>query len=200
MRFSDGETSSESDRNYEVGYGKPPKHSRFQPGHSGSLRGKPAGALHPAAILKRTLLEEIGIKHPGRETSTTKVKALSALIINQAMRGVYPSVLLLFRYAGLGLKLSEATREQDGGIPPEAGDLIRRALLGENVEAETLSIDKLSCEPSSPSEHVNAPLQLNQVLTAKRNAWGTAIRPSTRGFRKVVPEIRQDAPGFPRTL
>jgi|SRR5882762_7380473 len=136
MRFSDDQKSSESDHNYRVGYGKPPKHSRFQPGHSSNPRGKPAGARHPATILKRTLLEEVVVKRHGRETKTTKLEVFIAQMINQAMRADYFSVLLLFRHAGLGLQLSEAIRGQDGGISPEAGDLILRALLGEDVETE----------------------------------------------------------------
>ena len=29
--------------NHEVGYGKPPKHTRFKPGQSGNSKGRPKG-------------------------------------------------------------------------------------------------------------------------------------------------------------
>ena len=35
----DADQSAEGD--YEVGYGKPPKHSRFKPGQSGNPKGRP---------------------------------------------------------------------------------------------------------------------------------------------------------------
>ena len=41
---------------YEVGYGKPPEHTRFQPGRSGNPRGRPKGTKN----LKTDLVEELG--------------------------------------------------------------------------------------------------------------------------------------------
>ena len=48
--------TSKSD--YEVGYRKPPKHTRFKPGQSGNLRGRPKGTKN----LKTDLMEELGEK------------------------------------------------------------------------------------------------------------------------------------------
>ena len=39
----------------QVGYGKPPKLTRFKPGQSGNPRGRPRGALNMATVLERTL-------------------------------------------------------------------------------------------------------------------------------------------------
>ena len=47
------------DGDYEVGYGKPPKHSRFQPGMSGNRKGRPKGARG----LKTDLEEELRSRH-----------------------------------------------------------------------------------------------------------------------------------------
>jgi hypothetical protein len=43
---------------YEVGYGKPPKHSRFPPGHSGNPKGKQKGKKG----LKTDLADELDAK------------------------------------------------------------------------------------------------------------------------------------------
>ncbi|MFC4595535.1 DUF5681 domain-containing protein [Sphingobium tyrosinilyticum] len=47
------------DRDYEVGYGKPPKHSQFKPGSSGNRKGRPKGARG----LKTDLEEELKSRH-----------------------------------------------------------------------------------------------------------------------------------------
>jgi Family of unknown function (DUF5681) len=184
MRFSDDQQSSESDRNYKVGYGRPPKHSRFQPGHSGNQRGKPAGARHPATILKMTLLEKIPVKQNGREIKITKLDVFIAQLINDAMRPEYFSVCLLFKHAGLGLKLEEAIREQDGGISPEVADLIRRALLGEDFETATLSLGGPSGEPSSPFAHVTDQPKVKDSAEGQVQRVGYGNPPIHSRFRK----------------
>lgn len=35
--------SNQDNNNYQVGYGKPPKHSRWKKGQSGNPRGRPKG-------------------------------------------------------------------------------------------------------------------------------------------------------------
>jgi hypothetical protein len=180
MRFSDDQQSSESDRNYKVGYGKPPKHSRFQPGHSGNARGKAAGARHIATILKRTLLEKVPVKQNGREIKITKLDAFIAQIINDAMRPEYYSVRLLFRHAGLGIKLEEAIRKQDGGISPEVGDLILRALLGQDIETATLSIGA----PRSPSGRVRDQTEAKEGAEGQVQRIGYGSPPVHSQFRK----------------
>lgn len=42
----------QGDRTYEVGYGKPPVHSRFRPGVSGNPRGRPVGSENAATFAK----------------------------------------------------------------------------------------------------------------------------------------------------
>ncbi len=44
-----------SGSDYEVGYGKPPRHTRFQPGRSGNPRGRPKDTKN----LKTDLIEEL---------------------------------------------------------------------------------------------------------------------------------------------
>ena len=44
--------------NYRIGYGKPPKESRFQPGQSGNPRGRPRGAKNKRPALNEDCLLE----------------------------------------------------------------------------------------------------------------------------------------------
>ena len=44
---------------YEVGYGKPPVHTRFQPGTSGNPRGRPKGRTSPSALIDKILAQKV---------------------------------------------------------------------------------------------------------------------------------------------
>ena len=44
---------------YEVGYGKPPEHSRFRPGQSGNPKGRPRGAKNRRPALHEERMKEI---------------------------------------------------------------------------------------------------------------------------------------------
>ena len=56
--------SSETD--YEVGYGKPPKSSRFKKGKSGNPKGRPKGAKNRLPNLNEERLKSIIIKEAYR--------------------------------------------------------------------------------------------------------------------------------------
>ncbi len=77
----------ESGADYEVGYGKPPRHTRFQPGHSGNPRGRPKGTNN----LKTDLLEELGEKILVREGEhsrrVSKQRAVVKSVVNRALKG-----------------------------------------------------------------------------------------------------------------
>ena len=58
--FEDDRQSENEDS--KVGYGKPPKHSRFKKGQSGNPRGKPRGTKNSATLLRQALLASVIVK------------------------------------------------------------------------------------------------------------------------------------------
>ncbi|NVO17596.1 MAG: hypothetical protein HXX10_26505 [Rhodoplanes sp.] len=57
---------------YEVGFGKPPRSSQFQPGQSGNPRGRPQGSKNLVTILKEELEAPIVISGNGKRRKATK--------------------------------------------------------------------------------------------------------------------------------
>lgn len=64
----------------EVGYKKPPKHSRFKPGQSGNPKGRPKGSRNFSTDLKQTLKERVHLNKGGRrKTVSTQLATLMRL-------------------------------------------------------------------------------------------------------------------------
>jgi hypothetical protein len=60
----------------KVGYGNPPKATRFKPGHSGNPKGRPKGSRNLATDLAAELGEQITVREEGHSRRITKQRAL----------------------------------------------------------------------------------------------------------------------------
>jgi hypothetical protein len=72
---------------YEIGYGKPPKHSRFKRGQSGNPRGRPSGTRNLKTDLAEELAERIAISEGGRRHAVSKQRGMPKQLIAKALKG-----------------------------------------------------------------------------------------------------------------
>ena len=80
-------TDPTSKSKYEVGYRKPPKHSRFKPGQSGNPRGRTKGTKNLKTDLMEELGEKIVIREGDRSQKVSKQRALLKSVVNRAIKG-----------------------------------------------------------------------------------------------------------------
>jgi hypothetical protein len=104
----------------EVGYGKPPKATRFKPGQSGNPMGRPKGTLNLATDLSAELGEQITVREGGRPRRISKQRALIKSLMARALDGdVRATTAVLALYARV---ISEPP--EDEGRPIEDDELL----------------------------------------------------------------------------
>ena len=74
-------------REYQVGYGRPPLHTRFKPGCSGNPTGRPKSAKSLEAFVSKALDEPVMVQESGRRRSITKREAIAKQLVNKAASG-----------------------------------------------------------------------------------------------------------------
>jgi Family of unknown function (DUF5681) len=72
---------------YEVGYGKPPRASRFQKGTSGNPKGRPRGSKNLASIVMRESRRRVRVNGPRGPRTITKLEAVVMQLGSKAALG-----------------------------------------------------------------------------------------------------------------
>ena len=86
-----------------VGYGKPPRKSRFRRGRSGNPQGRPKGTFAPGTILAKALKEKVVVQENGKRKTITKLQAIMKQAVNRAATGdpkATQQLINLFRIFG----------------------------------------------------------------------------------------------------
>lgn len=76
---------------YEVGYGRPPAHTRFKPGQSGNPRGRTKGARDLKTVMEDALTKEFSqtviVVEGGKSRTLTKLELIVTSNVNKAAKG-----------------------------------------------------------------------------------------------------------------
>ena len=85
---------------YDVGYGKPPKHTRFSKGQSGNSRGRPKVSPNLQTEMKRLVAAKTKIKFDGVIQTVPRNRALCLTLIQLALRGSVRAFAEIVRIIG----------------------------------------------------------------------------------------------------
>ena len=72
---------------YQVGYGKPPTHSRFRPGQSGNPAGRREGVCNLKTDVMHTLRTPVKVKEGGRTRTRSTQEGALMVLREKALRG-----------------------------------------------------------------------------------------------------------------
>lgn len=119
---------------YEVGYRKPPKHTRFKKGQSGNPKGRTKGTKNLKTDLAEELAERITVTEGGAPRAISKqralIKSLTAKGINGDVRAGNLIVSIIER-----LLLPEES-DQDGRPISAEEDMILDLLLERHKDSD----------------------------------------------------------------
>ena len=138
----------------DVGYGKPPEHSRFTAGKSGNPKGRPKGSKNFSTILAEATRQRIRVTINGKPRSITKAQAIALQLTNQASSG---NLRAIRDYSQLQVRFDES---QPAPLPPrvleKADELAMESIVERIRQAKAVSAEKATAaattEPSGSEE------------------------------------------------
>ena len=153
-------------KQYEVGYGKPPKKTQFKPGQSGNPKGRTKGSKNGIyAYIQRELNSSITLTDGSK---ITKEQGFARQLTNKALRGDIQSQKLLFNIHQKGQRKDKAELFM--------GRLIKEGYVTEEMIDNFLYHNKIisSAKPCAP---MMCDLNLNAMFKqiSGRKAFGTAL-------------------------
>jgi hypothetical protein len=93
---------------YDVGYGKPPKHTHFKPGQSGNRNGRPKSEIDPVADVAKGVMNARAQWHENGQTKTGTIQEVSIkLLAEKAANGDTGAAELLLKKRKHALRRSQ---------------------------------------------------------------------------------------------
>jgi hypothetical protein len=120
---------------YEVGYGKPPLHSRFKKGVCPNPKGRGKAAFKADEIVKRVLNEPVVVHEKGKARKIPRWEVSPRRLFSMALRGDVGAAATLLRLRNSPVRLSkDILITIRGGLPdpndpPSEGCEITEAML-----------------------------------------------------------------------
>lgn len=83
---------------YEIGYGRPPKHTRFRKGQSGNPKGRPRESKNLDTLIQQELERKVTVKEGASTKQLSARKAIARKFVNSALTGDPRQVEAVLKY------------------------------------------------------------------------------------------------------
>jgi len=103
--------NDDNEEDYEVGYGKPPKHGQFKPGHSGNPGGRPKGRKSVHKVVQAVCEEVVTVNDNGNPKKMSKLEVATASLFAKASKGDVNAIKLLLSLKAEADALTDASAE-----------------------------------------------------------------------------------------
>lgn len=126
-------------KSYDVGYGKPPKRTRFKAGQSGNPRGRPKGSDSIETLLAKHLGRKVNVMIDGQKRRASVKEAVVLSLVKSLLSGTPDQKIKLLKFAGPMLAQQEVPQDafNYGNLTDEELDLLENLLVkGEVPELE----------------------------------------------------------------
>jgi hypothetical protein len=120
--------SDHQSSNGSVGYGRPPRHTRFTKGQSGNPKGRVKNSKNLATVLMNSAHEAVTVNEGGRRRTITKLEAMSKQLVNRAASGDPRATQLLMQMLQMFEERSERTTPE--AVIEESDELVIQQLFG----------------------------------------------------------------------
>lgn len=120
--------------NYEVGYGRPPKQTRFKPGQSGNPNGRRKKVKGSGELLQEVLNSTVIITEKGVQRRVSHQMVVFKVLVANAMKGQARASAQLF-------KLMQTYGMLDR-LPRELNEMVIK-FVGANSEKEYASVEEM---------------------------------------------------------
>ena len=101
-----------ANRDYEVGYKRPPKEHQFKKGVSGNPKGRPKNNATFAENILDEMQEKIIVKESGKQKKITKKQALAKRLVAEALNGKNSAIKLLLPILASETNLAKEVDEE----------------------------------------------------------------------------------------
>jgi hypothetical protein len=115
---------------YEVGYGRPPRETRFQPGRSGNPRGRPKKPKSIQERFERELARKVAVREDGRVRKIPKIDLWVRRVVADAIKSSHQASRILIEMCSAGDDeiAAGAASEAIEELSPEDREILDRYL------------------------------------------------------------------------
>lgn len=104
------------DGGYEVGYRKPPKHTRFKKGQSGNPKGRPKAKKAGQEEITALLEQPVPVTRNGKKCRMQPFEAFAHQLAKRALEGHLPAIIRFIRLCEAYEILTPPPVMQEGGV------------------------------------------------------------------------------------